>query len=287
LIPALENVWALVEAFTKKPQHVKIDEEAIERLVPNFKDITVPQEKLPACVKSVPDLLLYELYASSVNYCYWYGSSDVRPLDCNAHIMYRCLDEAAGDRSLFDIPAYSVTQKFKELMSLRRFPLIEERARHLRETDAYAKRAVTYILEEGVEAGLEKIIAWFPGLASDMFLKRAALFFMQVRRRSAALGKPLFDDALQLPAPADYQLPKMLRFYGVLKYGPMLTMDIDNDVLIPSGSRKECEIRASMILACKKLSQKSGIDISTLDYWLWLNRKLCTDKFHLTITTDY
>jgi len=41
------------------------------------------------------------------------------------------------------------------------------------------------------------------------------------------------------------------------------------------------------VLACKKLQELTGWNISEIDAWLWLRRKEATLPFHLTITTDY
>jgi hypothetical protein len=79
----------------------------------------------------------------------------------------------------------------------------------------------------------------------------------------------------------------MLRYYGCTSYSPELSQKIIDSVLIPEGSLMECEIRASSILVCKLLAEGAGCTMGEIDNFLWQNRKLCSDPFHLTITTNY
>jgi hypothetical protein len=102
--------------------------------------------------------------------------------------------------------------------------------------------------------------------------------------RRLGLYKSFID---QVPVPADYQVPKMLEWMGVLQYSDDLHDTIWEGRLIPSGSRQECEIRASTIMACRMLAKEIGCMQSDVDTALWYNRKACTNPFHLTITTDY
>ena len=123
----------------------------------------------------------------------------------------------------------------------------------------------------------------FPGYASDMFLKRASLFFLQLNRKFGWYSETIKD----LHIPADYQVPKMLRHFGVLEYNTFLSTQIQTYSLIPSGSLMECEIRAATIIASKRLAELTGWITPEIDTWFWTKRKECDDPFHLTITTDY
>jgi hypothetical protein len=58
-------------------------------------------------------------------------------------------------------------------------------------------------------------------------------------------------------------------------------------VLIPAGSLEEIEIRASTIVAAQKIAEEANITTTQVDDYLWLNRKMTNDPFHLTYTTDY
>lgn len=276
---ALENVWDLVKQFTTNPKYVEISEVSIESWIDKLKEVEIKDESLPSRVNNDIELLEYELIAGAINYCYWYGSSKIRPCGANAWAMYDVLNK------VYDPSGVDVIPNFISALSLNRFPLMSERSSHLMElveTDYKMIAAQLYDARDDLEDCLE-IILVYPGYANDMFLKRASLFFMQVARKSD-MFKSQID---MLPVPADYQIPKMLENMGILQYSEELKKTINEGTLIPSGSLVECEIRASMIAACKMLCDKSEKNPSVVDYWLWLNRKSCDNNFHLTITTDY
>ena len=123
----------------------------------------------------------------------------------------------------------------------------------------------------------------FPGYGKDLFLKRAFLFIIQMYRR---LG--LFKDEIhKIPVPADYQIPKMLRMLGCIKYNYPLDLMVADGRLISEGSLLECEIRAATIVVCKKIADLAGCSCADVDTYLFANRKTCRDPFHLTVTTNY
>jgi hypothetical protein len=273
----LETVWELVKVFTKKPTYV-----TIESFVNDLSKVTLEKIEPPSCAKDNWQLIRFELIANSVNYCYWYGSHNIRPNNAGAVSMYNNLVQSCTQNASSDV----IINNFINRLSHERFPWMDKRAAYLKELLKWQFDDTVTEIENNVndiEKCLDIIIMQFPGYSNDIFLKRTSLFFMQIARQS-----DLFHSQLHLlPVPADYQIPKMLEHMGILRYNVELKQMIENEDLIPSGSRIECEIRASTIEACRRLCEKSGKDPSTVDFWLWLNRKSCSNKFHLTITTDY
>lgn len=295
----IENVWRLVKDITSDPKYVEIDSSAIDRnLEHNLEHLDKVKFSIVDPPKTIfgtyqltkrdrhESIIDFELIANSVNYCYWYGLSHIRPLDCCATKMYKLLEESYKPRLEYNgLRIEKITEEFGNKMILERFPLIQQRLSHLREISSYTGDYASDIYNNSndLESCLNMILLKFPGYAQDMFLKRASLFFMQVYRQSF-----LFCEQINmLPIPADYQIPKMLEYMGILNYSNKLKNMINNGEIIPSGSIMECEIRASAIEACRMLGERSQKDPSTIDNWLWLNRKSCKNNFHLTITTDY
>ena len=127
------------------------------------------------------------------------------------------------------------------------------------------------------------MVQLFPGYASDIFLKRACLFFAQLNRKFGWFEKDMYD----LPVPADYQVPKMLEHHRILQYDVSLQQAIDDESQIPKGSLVECEIRAATIVACRQLGKETGWSMPQIDGYFWLRRKEATNPFHLTVTSDY
>jgi hypothetical protein len=280
-----ENVFELSERILfNEPMNVMINDAAIEKLEREMKE----EGKLPFPMPEVTDVekdVMIELVASSINYCYWYSSSSIRPGNANSGLMYQLVQESFENyhsAGLFDC-----VQNLIKKLAVHRFPLLEERKQHLLDLVSWGGGTYTQKVVSNHKNGYEELyvdlIERFPGFASDTFLKRASLFFLQLYRKFG-----WFEDAmLKLPVPADYQVPKILRHYGILYYKSELDQKIKDGTLIPKHGPEECQIRAGTVLACKKLCDGTGWNISDIDGWLWLRRHVTDDPFHLTITTDY
>jgi hypothetical protein len=283
-VKVLNTVFETAYKFMNNPLHVTINEKNLERLAHNMKAAGItkfPNELNLDEINAKTEIKL-ELLASSINYCYWYGRADIRPCNASSTLMYDLLRESYEVHGKVNMDMIDI---FRDMLALNRFPMIEERYNHLVETFntfnnlPYSINHQRRIVDDIVTG----LVLYLPGFASDIFLKRASLFCMQLNRK---LG--WYEDTLnELPVPADYQVPKMLRYFGAIQYSNLLSDMIENQVLIPKHSVFECEIRAATIVAAKKLSEILGWTSQEIDSWLWLRRKECKDPFHLTITTDY
>jgi hypothetical protein len=289
-----QRVFDLATDFMKNPEFVEVDYDEVARFSDMMKG-TVQRRFKQSPTDDKILLCLSNLVASSINYCYWYGTSNIRPNGSSSSKMYSIVEECLKSEMHFS-DFRSPRQQLKSSIDLivsrlaeERFPLLEERQKHLYELLNGGYELSKYLVEThhdsvpAVNCAMEIIVQKFPGFASDMFLKRASLFFLMLHRMFG-----WYDDALrEMHVPADYQVPKLLEFFGLIKYSDELQSRIEHNVQIPKHSQIECEIRAATILACKALCDTTEWNISDVDAWFWLRRKECTNKFHLTITTDY
>jgi hypothetical protein len=277
-------VFELANEFMTDPQYVMLHLENMAALANEMLETGV--KPFPPETTGDDDYIIVwkELVASAINYCYWYGKSTVRPNNASSTAMYDLVDTIFPS-SLDNLDLQLSLRILIHALARDRFPLLEERVRHLEQLRNSAGFVDSIVQYQGnlSYSFFEDLVTCFPGYGSDMFLKRASLFFLQLYR---TLG--WFEDAMRyLPVPADYQVPKMLRHFGCFTYlDPLRTM-VEQGALIPSGSLWECEIRAATVVVCKFLQIQTGWNVSEIDSWLWLRRKECTDPFHLTVTTDY
>ena len=281
----VESVYEISESFMKNPLYVEMDEEQIQVIANDMIDQGKPSFPLPDVESDYKGVLL-ELVAASVNYCYWYGKHDIRPNGSSSTTMYELLQTAFFDYEEKDpIVFETCIVRFIRLLSSRRFPLIEERERHLcqllRNGEAFAKLVNKSHYE--VSPWLAELIDNFSGFASDIFLKRASLFFIQLFRRFGWFERDLHN----LHVPADYQIPKMLNYFGCLIYEEGLHNAIETNQLIAKHSQPECEIRAATVLIIKKLCEITGWNVAEVDGFFFTKRYDAENPFHLTITTDY
>jgi len=280
----VEDVFEIAKSFMKNTKNVKLNHEGIE---------ATASEMLKSGIKSFPKkdvldetiLCLSELIGNSINYCYWYGKSTIRPNDCSSVKMYELVTESLN---YFDWDNFEeCIEVLEQLLAINRFPLLEERSRHLRELVKLKAPDFANKIANGDHRSCEpyfyELVSDYTGYASDIFLKRASLFFLQLYRNLGWFEASMFS----LHVPADYQVPKLLNYHNCIEYSVVLDAMLESNYLIPKHSQDECEIRAATILACKALAVKTGWNIADIDGWLWLRRKEVTSPFHLCITTDY
>lgn len=228
--------------------------------------------------------VLTELFASAINYCFWYGRYDFVPMAGSSNSMYDVIIDAVLNNFEGLIGPTFVNAILDDLV-FDRYPLIEERTKHLLEVALGTQEFVMFVLvnrDNDARIVLHELVRRYPGFASDMFLKRAFLFVLQLNRKL-----DFFKEIDKIPVPADYQVPKMLEHFGCLKYKKSLIDKIKSHTMIPRYSIEEVSIRGGTVLVCDKLAKVTGWTKSEIDAWLWLRRKECKKPFHLTITTDY
>jgi len=300
-----ESVWSLANEFVGSAKLVTINDGMIDftagsvaRWHNKNSGILLPY---PSCIApddpdAVKKLFLYELIANSVNYCYWYGRYDIRPLGANSTKMSSLLDESfvvleeMKKTEMFhpDHELEIIIETFISKLSMERFPLIDYRVTHLKEIlnrsdllsviDTSVQRK-----DYSVDEWLEYIITSFPGYSKDLFLKRAFLFIMQMYRRCGIFEKEIS----KILVPADYQVPRVLRELGCIEYRNPLAFTVDNNLLMAEGCQAECEIRAATIVACRRIADIANCTCEEVDTYLWSKRNECKKPFHLCITSNY
>jgi hypothetical protein len=239
---------------------------------------TFPSPNINGNILKGVDLVAYELMASAVNYAYWYGHPELRPGGANAFGMYRLLSDS------YSSDWARTCDRFSRAMIKQGYPFADRRAAHLAELAPLLQDLADQVHGcQSASDAIEVIVENVPGFAGDVFRKRAFLCVMQLHRQDGRWA----DSIGAVPIPADYQVPKMLRYLQAFHYSPDLARLVDTYKLIASGSLEECAIRAASIVACDRIGQLSGRTTSDVDYFLWTRRKEVKGPFHLTITTDY
>ena len=289
----IEDVFSLSKDFMRNAIHVEIIPDKIKEI---SKRIGVGIVGNPIFNEQVlRENVLFEFIVNSINYCFWYGKSNIRPGRSSSETLYEIVGVIKNKINNSTIDIDDIREVIR-LLAFHRFPLLEERKRHLLEVFEYYHEFVYNVIgrikkttdpgyEEEVLTDLFQYLATsFPGYGSDMFFKRVSLFFISLHRQLY-----LFPNTISmLPVPADYQVPKVLRAYGCIKYSDELENKVKNEIIIQKNSAEECEIRSATILVCRKFREYNpNLSISDIDWWLWSQRKKFKEPFHLTVTTDY
>jgi len=121
------------------------------------------------------------------------------------------------------------------------------------------------------------------------FHKRANLFAMMYHGRALASNGalPLIEDTNDLTPPADYEVPRALRYLGIFEYRPELAAAIDAGATLEANSIWEVEIRTQTVAAMRLLHEKTGKPLAALDFKVWLAGRTAPQPHHLTPTTAY
>lgn len=135
-----------------------------------------------------------------------------------------------------------------------------------------------------------------------LFNKRSQLFPMMYHGRAlSSQGRlqPISDPENFGPI-ADYEVPKILRHFGILYYAIELAKRVDEGVVLEKNSRMETEIRAQTVNAMFALLNKintlrlldglNKITMAELDYAIWnmgRSPEFKQLRHHYTYTTAY
>jgi len=208
-------------------------------------------------------------------------------------------------------------EETSESTSLLPIPLIEERARLIREIGIALLRYFDGKAANLVKAAEKKasnlvrlVTSSFSGFrdhciyeGKQIFLyKRAQIFVGDIYGAYEGKGLGEFSDLSYLTCFADYRVPQLLRHLGILTYDEKLAKKIDNREILPAGSQEEVEIRAATIQAvellkdqCNLIQRKqqqsnSTIDSFEIDWLLWNRGESMLSSLkpcHQTLTIYY
>lgn len=292
----IEYVFDLCETILDIPQptYVIVNHDRIEEVANDMKLEGIPSFQTPeaSAGKSYNTGIylevLKEIVASSINYCYWYGAYDIKPMGASSTTMYNDVNKIFNKANNQSLNFEWRINQLINLLAMHRYPLLEERKRHLLDLCENRKAEIfaTKIYEchgEDEENLFNDMVKNFHGFSSDMLLKRASLFFIQLYRRYGWF-KGLMSN---LFVPADYHLPKILRHFKCIEYTNTLPIRIFDQTLIPKNSIEELQIRAATIKTCKLIQIATKWNIADIDTYFWTKRKWTGEPFHLTVTTDY
>jgi len=287
------------------PDLVHIDQEAIARLQISREHASLAAPSFPfgyifppeaGSTRAARDVLHYLLAQTALQYRFWEGEGEsFRRYEFEGAVgstgMMRAFDRAWG-RGLQ--PSAELLQAIESVDGVREvfraIPDPASRQRILTETFSPAayvlcEQILESILSEGkvTIAQAETIATSLPQAYGDPFLKKAMLFL----GFAASWLRGGMEVGDELAAYADYQVPNVLRHFGVLVYSPQLADTVGSRLLLAKDGKEERAIRAATVLACEEIARTFGITSAEVDWWCFAQRKAPTLPFHLCETTCY
>mmetsp|Transcript_19534 Transcript_19534/g.35217 ORF Transcript_19534/g.35217 Transcript_19534/m.35217 type:complete len:336 (-) Transcript_19534:155-1162(-) len=260
-------------------EHVKINDEAIKKIVDDLTDDRLLQLVSPKAFDATihfvdgTDLTVqYILVVDTLNFCFWPETGlDYDHLSRGVKAALEKDPHALDADRLANISEAEVREFFLWPAN-RPVPQMKERVRLLRETGNSLIQHFHGRAAEMVESAkgsalalVDLVTAFFPGFRDhaiykghQVFIyKRAQIFVADVY--GAFQGQGLygkFHDIDQLTMFADYRVPAQLHGMGVLSYSAILSEKIRNFESIPAGSEWEIELRAATVEAVERIRDR-------------------------------
>jgi len=327
--PAADRLGVLsgTARVLREAQLVRLDLAATERLAARWAAGPWPEDTGFAALhffdgseRTANWLLLLD----ALNFCFWsllgqprwqveWHGERLNGYNALAAALTRAMQEG---RPLYDA-AYLAALDAAELGEILRpapgsppIPLFDARLANARETgrvllERYDGQFANAVLAAGRDAvALAQLLARdFPSFADIAdwrglpvpLLKRAQICVADLAISFNDQGWGELTALDELTAFADYKLPQLLRYEGVLIYAPALASQIDSYTLLPAGSPPEVEIRAATVWAVELLRRAlAGRGVvrraSEIDYRLWAESQVALPDerpYHRTLTIFY
>ena len=210
---------------------------------------------------------------ASLQYCFWYGDSSFRPVGSEwvNEVIHNTLDNLTVQGII------NSKEKIKSILLQSDITLLEHRLKSI--DDIFEMNFNDYKKTQNNPKKAFEMLLKIPSFKEDFFHKKALLAIKNSTKISNI--KTSFD------VPADYRLPQVLVHLGILEYPKHLTNLIENDEVIPYGSKYEVMIRKATIDICREIANKNNITPHEVDEYLITKKQDCKNKHHLTITTSY
>jgi len=299
-------MWEVLETAREvagKSLHVQIDQQALARFSRKLyeKKIEVPSwNHLYHFYGSSEAMVTYLLVLDSINFCFWpppgklkwgikYRSKKLSGYYALAASLKQAFESGIPIARAEYLAALSLDGLKKILGGRGILQLLEDRLQSLNELgqvllEDYNGKAHKLVEAAGKSAVelvrlLAKKLLSFRDVAEYrgnkvFFYKRAQIFAADLYGAFQGKGWGSFIDTDKLTAFADYKLPQVLRYLGILRYIQPLAEKVDQKIFLEPGSPEEIEIRANTIWAVELIRQEmnrtgKALRAFEIDWILW------------------
>jgi len=232
---------------------------------------------------------VYNAINASLQYSFFLANSKIRFDNMDSFWVMGMLDDIFRDakvESTQDI--YKLRDKINEKLIASNITLLDTRVITVNEVFKkldFIEYGNSFLdIKHSIEM-LKKLVCF----KKDIFFKKGLFAIMISNRMMPKLreNKKYKKELYSLPLPADYQIPKMLRHFGLIEMSKELANIIASNIPLPENSEMELNIRAATIQASRKIAKNNNISVDDVDAYLFMLRKECNLKHHICSTTNY
>jgi hypothetical protein len=315
------GVLASTRPVVEAARHVRIDDDAVERLAHRLADrgVEAPEWRVwPHWWEDSDRAADYVLVLDALNFCFWGEPRWRVPFEGQlldgywalAACLRRALDAGVPLLDPHHLATVDEAAARDLFAGESEIPLLAARIANLREVGTGLLAAGSSFADlvraanGSGEALVAEVVRRFPSFddvatydgAEVRFYKRAQILVSDLHGIYGGAGLGAFDDLDRLTAFADYKIPQVLREAGILVYAQALAETVDRQELIPPGDPREVEIRAGTVWGCELLRQalerrRPGPPLRAfeVDWLLWSDAqgRAISRPYHRTRTIYY
>ena len=289
---------------------INYNQKYINKLLENKNKYPMPNKKI--ILEDKNKLLLYLIY-SSLNFKFWIDKNNYWS-DKNhsgATRLFKILDTILEKENnyldFFDKLTYDDFSRYISSKNSSKLPYLKIRYNYIKEIVELVKNNFNSNVENLISSQdydalkivhylSDNTIAFSDSVEFNekkLYLAKKATFFIKLLMQTKNYNGYLKNvDKLQVLA--DYRIPQLLRYFGILKYSKVLAKKVDNQEILTEKDEKE--IRVATVIFSKSLinNNKINLTILELDEYLWKKAKELEKEnprdlkpFHLTESTKY
>jgi len=225
-----------------------------------------------------------------LQYSFFTARADIRFDGIDSQWVIKMLDEvfeASQVKTVTDV--YRTKEQIIERLIGSNITLLRSRVETVEEVFGklnFYEYGVAYA-DVSASMGMLKQLVCFK---QDLFFKKGLFAVMMTGRMLTELKTVYPEYAAQLAhllVPADYQIPKMLRHYGLITFSEELERMVGNSVPLPENSEMELHIRAATVLVCHMIAKQNNVSADDVDGYLFSKRSESGLRHHLCVTEGY
>ena len=274
---------------TKKIKKFKI--ESISEIKHFFK----PPPYLNSLYDTLPKKEVYKIIHAynainaSLQYSFFLGNSKIRFNGIDSFWVMSMLDGVFKKENIQDVKEISkLKSKIIKALINSNITLLDSRVRTINEVFDrldFKEYGKNYLNVKSSIKMLKKLVCF----KQDIFFKKGLFAIMISNRMMPKLieNTSYKKELYTLPVPADYQIPKMLRHFGLIEMSEEVASLIDTNTILVENSEVELNIRAATIKACSQISKNNNISVDDVDAYFFMLRKETILNHHLCLTTNY
>jgi len=233
---------------------------------------------------------VFNVINASLQFSFFLGNSSIRVDNIDSSWIVNMLDKVFKKSKIENVHnIYHLKESIVKILIKSNIPLLNKRIISIEEIFNkldFIEYGNSYLNINHSICMLKQLVSF----KQDIFFKKglfAILISSRMMPELKKINKSYKKELFLLPVPADYQIPKVLRYFKLINLSDDFLNIIESNTIIPENSNMELNLRAATIKACNKIAKNNNISVDDVDSYLFMIRKKIDLQHHLCITSNY